>query len=159
MKVPRWTPTDPAANIARRTWAKAMVATITDPTRLPTYGTPHWAALADDDPRKLAAAVLAAECWATDLDELPDRVRRDLDAARAAHEAAEDARWTEAFEQARQIAHAQASPAAFALRAHYATTQAERIADARRPRPGDYPGQNPNHHKQHLDAVQDGEAA
>jgi len=148
MKLPRWTPADPAAITARRAWAKAMVAHITNrPTDLPNYGSPRWAALADDDPRKLAAAVIAAECWATDQDELPDRVRRELDAARKAHLAAEEHHWAAAFADARQIARSAASPAAFTLRAHYAKTQTERIAEARRPRPGD------------RRATQDGEAA
>jgi hypothetical protein len=132
-----------------------MVAHInTRPTDLPSYGSPHWAALADDDPRKLAAAVIAAECWATDLDDLPDRLRRELAAARQADEN----RWTELFEDARQTAHAAASPAAFALRAHYAKTQAQRITDARRRRPGDCPGQQINPDDPDT-AVQDGEAA
>jgi hypothetical protein len=148
MKVPRWTPANPDAITARRGWAKAMVAHITDrPTCLPIYGSPRWAALADDDPRKLAAAVIAAECWATDQDELPDRARRELAALREAHEAAEERQWAELFEDARQIARAAATPAAFTLRAHYAKTQAERIAEARRPRLGD------------RRATQDGEAA
>ncbi|MFG1621185.1 DUF2742 domain-containing protein [Kribbella sp. NPDC049227] len=151
MKVPRWTPTDAAAIRARRDWAKAMVARIND---RPTYGTPRWAALADDDPRKLAAAVIAAECWATALDELPDRVRRDLDTLRTAHEAAEQADWDARFETARQIARSAATPAAFTLRAHYAKTQVDRIAEARRPRPADRPPA-----EQHRNAVQDGEAA
>lgn len=156
MKVPRWTPADPAATTARRAWAKAMVAHITDRITNPAYGSPRWAALADDDPRKLAAAVITAECWATDTDDLPNRVRRELDAARQA----EEHRWAEVVEELRRVARAAASPAASTLRAHYAKTQAERIADARRPRPGDYPGQHPNHRPhQHMDAVQDGEAA
>ncbi|MDX2969853.1 DUF2742 domain-containing protein [Kribbella solani] len=178
MKVPRWTPADPAAITARKSWAKAMAAHITDPTspaggkaRPPIYGSPCWAALADDDPRKLAAAVIAAECWATDLDELPDRLRRELDTLHAAYTDAAELRWTEAFEEARQIARSSATPAAFALRAHYAKTQAERITEARRPRPGDYPGHRDHLHRnhpntghqytdhQHTDAVQDGEAA
>lgn len=162
MKVPRWTPATPAAITARRAWARAMVAHITDPTTAPTdlpgYGSPRWAALADDDPRKLAAAVIAAECWATDTDELPHRLRRELDALRTAHEAAEERRWTVADEDARRVIRAAVSPAAFTLRAHYAKTQAERITEARRLRPGDYPGQHPNQ-PQHPDAAQDGEAA
>jgi hypothetical protein len=41
MKLPRWTPADPAAITARRAWAKAMVAHInTRPTDLPSYGFP-----------------------------------------------------------------------------------------------------------------------
>ncbi|MGW7684863.1 hypothetical protein ACWGID_29255 [Kribbella sp. NPDC054772] len=153
MKVPRWTPADPAATTARRAWATAMVAHITDRTTNPAYGSPRWAALADDDPHKLAAAVIAAECWATDTDDIPNRVRRELDAL---HQAEERHR-AQQFEQATAIARAAATRAAFTLRAHYAKTQAERITEARRPRPGDYPGQRPN---QPMDAaVQDGEAA
>ncbi|MFG1909028.1 DUF2742 domain-containing protein [Kribbella sp. NPDC048928] len=158
MKLPRWTPVDPATITARRAWAKAMVAHITHRTADPAYGSPRWAALADDDPRKLAAAVIAAECWATDTDDLPDRVRRDL----ADLHQVDEHHWAERFDHARKIAQAAASPAAFTLRAHYAHTQAERIADARRHRPGDYPGQHLNrsrHINQHTDAVQDGEAA
>lgn len=158
MKVPRWTPTEPAAIRARRNWAKAMVAHITD---RPTYGTPHWATLADDDPRKLAAAVIAAECWATDLDELPNRARRDLDTLRTAHRAAEQADWDTRFETAAQIARSAATPAAFTLRTHYAKTQTDRIAEARRPRPGDRPAatHKPNDHGHERRAEQDGEAA
>ncbi|TDW65616.1 DUF2742 domain-containing protein [Kribbella pratensis] len=160
MKVPRWTPANPAATETRRAWAKAMVAHITDPTTtpagLPAYGSPNWAALADDDPHKLAAAVIAAECWATDQDELPDRLCDELANQREAFEAAWEAHWAFLFADAVNVARAAARPAAFTLRAHYATPQAARIADARRPRPGDYSSQEAN---QHPDAAQDGEAA
>ncbi|MFK4091115.1 DUF2742 domain-containing protein [Kribbella sp. NPDC020789] len=155
MKVPRWTPATPTAIAARRTWVKAMVAASPDlPADLPTYGSPHWAALADDDPRKLAAAVIAAECWATDRDELPGRLRDEIADLHAAFNAARDGYWAELFAEAVNVAHAAATPAAFAMRRHYATPQAQRIANARRARPGDRPPA-----EQHRHAVQDGEAA
>lgn len=47
-----------------------------DPATLPTYGSPEWEALADDDPAKLAATVRAAEAWRTQLD--PTRIAEAL---------------------------------------------------------------------------------
>jgi len=117
----------------RRAWARQHLAGVAD---RPTYGSAEWAGLTDDDPRKLAAAIVAAECWASDLDNLPIRLRIELEAAHKA----EEARWAEWFGIARQAAHNAATPGSFTLRAHYAKTPAERVAQARQPRSTDrYP--------------------
>lgn len=139
MRVPRPAPTNPAA---RRDWARRHITNVPAAVAAtaPAYGTAQWAELDDSDPAKLAAAIIAAECWATDLEELPARLRVELEAARAAFEAAWEARWAFLFRDAVKVAHAAATPAAFRLRAHYAKTQAQRIAEARKPRPTDrYP--------------------
>lgn len=60
---------------------------------VPTYGSPAWDALPDDSRAKVAAVVVAAECWRTYTDpaEVAWRLRIEVDALRAEHEAAEAA--------------------------------------------------------------------
>lgn len=61
---------------------------------LPRYGSLAWCALPDNDPRKVAAVVVAAECWwvECDRDHIADRLRdqlaveRQIQAAREAQE-------------------------------------------------------------------------
>lgn len=44
-------------------WATQLIANASG--SFPTYGSAEWVALADDDRRKVAACVEAAECWRT----------------------------------------------------------------------------------------------
>ncbi len=74
---------------ARKRWARRM---ITRPgTPVPTYGTPEWLALPEGDVAKVAAVVRAAECWATEGDELEERLRSEVEALRVAHKRDDDA--------------------------------------------------------------------
>lgn len=59
---------------------------------LPSYGSPEWLALPEGDRRKVAAVVVAAECWATDLDDLPARTLAESRAFKAAEDADYQAR-------------------------------------------------------------------
>jgi hypothetical protein len=74
--------------VARRRWAYGLISRAATPA--PRYGSREWLALPNDDPRKVAGCVVAAECWAVDGDDIEGRLAVDLDAARAAHKAAED---------------------------------------------------------------------
>ena len=74
---------------SRKRWARRMMTRADGPS--PAYGTPEWLALPEGDLRKVAAVVRAAECWATDGDELEERLRREVEALRAAHKRDEDA--------------------------------------------------------------------
>jgi hypothetical protein len=72
-------------------WATALIRAGGE--RVPDYGSPEWAALPDDSPAKVAACVLAAECWRAETDPawIAWRLRAELDE----HHAEEaDARWT-----------------------------------------------------------------
>jgi hypothetical protein len=89
---------------ARKAWSRPFIAKTPDS---PAYGTPEWLAL-PHGPAKIAAVVRAAECWATDGDNLEARLRIELDAAAAepgetARKEAEDAERVE-----RQAAHRRA---------------------------------------------------
>ena len=144
MKVPRWTPTTPIVIAARHAWVKTMVATIPDqPANLPTYGSPHWAALADDDPRKLAAAVIAAECWATDLDELPTRLHDELAASTPPSTAAREDYWSDTLRRRRQGRSRRRHTGRVRDATPLRQPQAQRVTEARRPRPGDRPARQP----------------
>ena len=48
----------------RHRWARRMLDAAEGP--IPSYGSPEWLALPEGDRRKVAAVVIAAECWATD---------------------------------------------------------------------------------------------
>ncbi|MEV6286468.1 DUF2742 domain-containing protein [Kribbella sp. NPDC051770] len=139
MLPPRFTPTEPALTHERTSWAKTMVAHITD---RPRYGSPEWARLADTDPRKLAAAIVAAECWATTRDDLPTRLAAELDAHRAAEQTAwEQWRGDHAGEHAamaKRMVRSLLDPSMRELGRRLSMTEAQRVAEARRPRPGDY---------------------
>jgi hypothetical protein len=56
----------------------------------PAYGSPDWLALPEGTPAKVAAVVRAAECWATEGDELEGRLRHEVEHLAAAFKADED---------------------------------------------------------------------
>ncbi len=91
--------TPPAAEVAaRRRWAYSLIRRASTP--VPSYGSAEWLQLPDGTAAKVAAVVVAAESWARELDDLPDRLERELDERRRAEKAAEDAEY-----QARAAAH------------------------------------------------------
>ncbi|MDQ3103702.1 MAG: DUF2742 domain-containing protein, partial [Actinomycetota bacterium] len=63
----------------RRRWAYGLIRRCPSPA--PSYGSAEWLALADDDPGKVAAVVVAAECWAQSGDTLELDLRREVAAA------------------------------------------------------------------------------
>jgi hypothetical protein len=80
------------ADEQRRRWAYALTSRCDTPP--PSYGSPEWLAL-PDGPEKVAAVVIAAECWAFDGDHLEQTLRAELEFSRHAHKAAEDAAYRE----------------------------------------------------------------
>ncbi len=72
-------------------WAQRLIAA--GGPSIPEYGTPARHALPDNDRRKVAACVIAAESWRTYTDpaEVALRLRLELDALRAEQE---EATWT-----------------------------------------------------------------
>lgn len=47
-------------------WARARIDAAEGP--IPTYGSAEWAALPDDSRTKIAAVIIAAECWRVEVD-------------------------------------------------------------------------------------------
>ncbi|WP_328990055.1 DUF2742 domain-containing protein [Kribbella sp. NBC_01245] len=142
---------------ARRAWATPYFADVAD---RPIYGSSEWAALPDDDRRKIAAVVVAAECWATDRDELSQRLRAELEASRETAQAEWD-EWRAANRPAiteanKRVVHSLLNPSMVELGRRLSMNEAERVAEARRARPGDRP-REPIHAS--LTTSQSGEAA
>lgn len=74
----------------RQEWAALYIHRGRTAGELPRYGSPAWLDLPDADPRKVAAVVVAAECWADDLDNLEQRLHDEITASRQV-QAEEDA--------------------------------------------------------------------
>jgi hypothetical protein len=72
----------------RRRWAYRLISRCATPG--PAYGSPEWLAL-PDGPEKVAAVVRAAECWATEGDDLLENLRAEIELSQAALKATEDA--------------------------------------------------------------------
>ena len=68
----------PLTRLDRLTWRDRVLARAGD-RRTPQYGSPAWEQLPADDPRRVAAAVLAAEDWF--LNRALQREREDMQAA------------------------------------------------------------------------------
>ena len=75
--------------LQRRRWAHSLIRKAPSPP--PRYGSPEWHALPEGSDEKVAAVVVAAECWAIDGDDLGGRLGRQLDDERHAFKRAEDA--------------------------------------------------------------------
>jgi hypothetical protein len=73
---------------ARSRWAYKMVQRCQTPP--PKYGSTEWLRLPENDVRRIAAVVIAAEAWASAGDCLEDTLRAQLDAEREAFKRAED---------------------------------------------------------------------
>jgi hypothetical protein len=123
-----------AAALTRKRWALGLIRRAPYP---PSYGSAAWLALADNAPAKVSAVVVAAECWATDRDNLAENLRRELDETRWVGKQLEDAEYLAAYR-----AHRQRWRSTPFLDPRL--SQVERVADARRPRPGDHPGRGPS---------------
>lgn len=76
---------------ARRVWSSAYIQR--GEGRAPRFGSVEWLNLDDSDPFKIAAVVIAAECWASERDNLPATLEAEIDSLRRAHKAAEDAEY------------------------------------------------------------------
>ncbi len=76
-------------SIGRRYWARRMI----DKARgaeIPTYGTTAWSVLPEGSAERIAAVVIAAECWAQAADSLEEDLRREVDGRRRAEKCVED---------------------------------------------------------------------
>jgi hypothetical protein len=73
----------------RRRWARSLIRKAK--SLPPSYGSPAWLALPEGSAEKVAAVVVAAECWAVDADGVTARLERQLDDERHAFKRAEDA--------------------------------------------------------------------
>jgi hypothetical protein len=85
-------PSAPAAPLVLplpTSWAAERIAAGNAAGPVPDYGSPEWEALAEEDPRKLAAALVAAEVHRYEVATLADRVRLELAELAHAAEAAE----------------------------------------------------------------------
>jgi len=100
----------------------------------PRYGSAQWLSLPEGDPAKAAAVVVAAECWATEGDELPERLALELENARAAFKLETDRDYVERY-QSHRTKWSQLSQTSKS----FAERRAEQLASIG-PRPGDYTG-------------------
>lgn len=91
-------PSTPGNIHARRRWAYRMMSRCDSPP--PAYGTSEWLALPEGSVEKVSAVIRAAECWARDGDELENRLRIEIELAREAFTADDDAEYV-----ARRDAH------------------------------------------------------
>lgn len=97
-------PPEHAARERRRQWARTLIRRgEADGATIPRYGTDAWHRLSQDDPRRIAGVVIAAESWATDADDVPGRLRRELYDAAVAAEAIEEEGWRRAVAMVRDL--------------------------------------------------------
>jgi hypothetical protein len=120
-------------NIGRRYWARRMIDRAKGAT-LPVYGDATWLTLPEGDPVKVAAVVVAAECWATDGDDIPGRLTVELASSYVATKAVEDAEYV-----ARANAHRESAPKP--ARMSFMQRRAAQLAAAT-PLKGDYRGRS-----------------
>jgi hypothetical protein len=119
-------------NTGRLYWARRMIDKAKG-APLPAYGSATWLTLPEGDAVKVAAVVVAAESWATLGDDIPGRLTVEVAASYTAHKLAEDEDYA-----ARAQAHRESNVVPFSRRRRQSS--AERVAEARQPRPDDYPG-------------------
>lgn len=74
------------AREVRRLWAAYLIRRGRELSELPRYGSVEWCELPDSDPRKVAAVVVAAECWVYDDDHRAECLHAEISAARLAGE-------------------------------------------------------------------------
>ncbi len=99
---------------------------------LPVYGTATWLSLPEGDPVKVAAVVVAAECWASLGDDIPGRLTVEVASSYAANKQAEDETYA-----ANAEAHRESAPGP--VRMSFMQRRSAQLAAAA-PREGDYRG-------------------
>lgn len=122
---------DSSIATGRRYWARQLIERQT-PER-PQYGSTQWLMLPNDHPDKVAAAVIAAECWATIADTLEEDLRREIEAAQKAYKRAEDEAYKANYE-----AHKRRFPIARVVDSF--SERRARQLEAAKVRPGDFMG-------------------
>lgn len=125
--------TDRTLAVARRRWAYALISKCRTPP--PRYGSPEWLALPEGTPAKIAGVVIAAEAWASDTDNMPENLARELhDLQRLAKEHDDADYEARARGHRSRWRHLRVVPDRGDIDA--------RVREARRPRTGDFPGRN-----------------
>jgi hypothetical protein len=131
-------------NTGRRYWARRMIDKAKG-AQLPVYGDATWLSLPDGDPVKVASVIVAAESWASLGDDIPGRLTIEVAASYVANKQAEDAAYEaraeahrEAYETVRRGTYEQTRQDVISLD----KWRAARIAEAVKPRPGDYRGRS-----------------
>lgn len=122
---------DEESSAARRCWAGQLINRQT-PER-PMYGSPQWAMLPNDHPDKIAACVVAAECWASAADTMEDDLKLEIEMSQKSYKRAEDEAYKANYE-----AHRRRFPAARVTDSFNA--RRARQLEAARPRQGDFMG-------------------
>jgi hypothetical protein len=120
--------------IRRRTWSYRMAARCDTPP--PVFGSREWLDLPDGDYRKIAGVVNAAECWATEGDDLPERLAEEVEQSRVAFKQTEDADYVARAQAHRREWHGLAGANEKFMRRR----QAQLDGLARTPQPGDFNG-------------------
>ncbi len=115
---------------ARKRWAYGLLRKCKIPA--PQYGSSDWLALPLADPARIAAVVIAAECWAIDDDDPEARLSTELDSLRHAFKQADDEEY-----RARAEEHRRSAPKP--ARSSFDERRAAQL-EAVKPRAGDYPG-------------------
>lgn len=66
-------------------WAVGIIRLGRDAGQIPRYGSQTWLMMAGDDPRRIAAIVIAAECWRDHCsdDRIADELGQEIAAAEA----------------------------------------------------------------------------
>lgn len=139
---------DELARAARKRWVRSMVASVAE---RPRYGSREWLALPEGDRRKVAAVVVAAECWASNIEDFPQQLEAELAAYRAAEDAYYAALHAQVYEE---VVKPLTKPNGYRSK-----TLAERLERARTPRPGDRPPHAGSTDSQQTDRPGSGDAA
>jgi hypothetical protein len=124
----------PVSDTRRRYWARRLIDQARDCWPIPRYGSPEWLMLADGSPARIAAVVIAAEAWAQDSDDIEERLRRELVDRWYADKHADDEVYS------KEIASHRKRWGHLRLVAVSHSTEVDRVAEARKPRPGDFRG-------------------
>jgi len=128
------TPGAPSAGLVRRRrrWAYELIKRASSPP--PTYGSAAWFMLPEGSAERIASVVVAAENWARSGDTLVPDLAAQVENARAAHKQVEAESYVERAEAHRERYGNLGRGDVAAL----ADRRRRRIAEARKPRPGDY---------------------
>lgn len=120
----------------RRYWSRALIDRGT--ANRPRFGDTRWLCLPDDHPDKLAAAIVAAEMWAEDGDNLEANLRHEIERGRAtvlqAIKEHEDATY-----RAEQNGWREYAKGLQSTRPSFVQRRKAQL-EAAQPRPGDFPG-------------------
>lgn len=84
--------------MTRLEWAVPFIRRGRALGELPSYGTPAWCSLPANDPRKIASVVVAAECWAAEIDPIlmRQRLEDEITARRQAEAKIDAEEWRQA---------------------------------------------------------------